>query len=311
MARRQWTLLLLSDEDTAVRQFAVSGKLVRTGITIAIAVLVILSLLSTGFFVKQSQSTRAKQLAKENELLAAELDVMRSNLAQLEESLAELSTKDEHYRLLAGLEPIDEEIRLAGIGGPGTATLAGSELYRLNPERGRVAFSTAHELNAMLRRADILASSLREATETLSAEHDRLESYPSILPTRGYVSSEYSRSRWHPILNRPRPHEGMDVSAPRGTPIVAAAKGRVTYVGWRGDYGNLIEIDHGNGLVTRYAHASRTLVRRGQLVNRWDKIGEVGDTGLATGPHLHYEVLQNGRPVNPRQFIYGASAILD
>lgn len=311
MSRRQWTLLIMSSEDTAVQQYAVSSRLLRVGATIAGVLLVVLIVLAGGFFVKQSQSARAAHLERENALLAEELHIIRDQLAQVESALTELSHKDEQYRLLAGLDPIDEEVRLAGIGGPGTATLSGSELYRLNPDRGQVAFSTAYDLNAMLRRAEILLSSWREATETLSSEHERLESHPSILPTRGYVSSEYSRNRWHPILNRPRPHEGMDIAAPRGTPVMAAAKGRVTYVGWRGDYGNLIEIDHGNGVVTRYAHLSRTLVRRGQQVNRWDKIGEVGDTGLAIGPHLHYEVFQNGRPVNPRQFIYGASAILD
>jgi murein DD-endopeptidase MepM/ murein hydrolase activator NlpD len=107
----------------------------------------------------------------------------------------------------------------------------------------------------------------------------------------------------HPLLHRVRPHEGIDISAPRGTPILATADGRVSFVGQRGDYGLMVEIDHGHGIVTRYAHASRTHVRRGQRVERGDKIAEVGATGLALGTHLHYEVRIHGRPVNPMTYI--------
>lgn len=311
MARRHWTLLVLSDEDTTVRQLRLSEKVIRLGIGTVLIVLCVLTTLAGGFFVKQSQSNRAKRLAKENELLVAELSTIRERIAELEGSLDDLAKKDEHYRLLAGLDPIDEEVYEAGIGGPGTATLTSSALYQLNPETGNEAFSAAYDLNAMIRRAQLLATSWREATESLEKERERLEAYPSILPTQGYLSSAFSLSRRHPILNRARPHEGIDIAAPQGTPILAAAKGRVTFAGRNGDYGLMVEIDHGHGLVTRYAHASKLVVKQGQMVERWQKIAEVGSTGLSSGPHLHYEVLQNGRAVNPKNFIYEADAIVD
>jgi murein DD-endopeptidase MepM/ murein hydrolase activator NlpD len=103
----------------------------------------------------------------------------------------------------------------------------------------------------------------------------------------------------HPIHNQVLPHEGIDVSAPMGTPILAAAKGRVAFAGQRDGYGLVVEIDHGFGYVTLYGHASRALVTRGQQVARGDLIAQVGRSGIATSPHLHYEVRVNDRPVNP------------
>ena len=138
-----------------------------------------------------------------------------------------------------------------------------------------------------------------------------MESTPSIQPTEGTIVSSFMASRWHPILERARPHLGLDIVAPTGTPVHSAAKGRVVYAGRRGDFGNMVEIDHGYGRVTRYAHMSRTLVRLGQTVTRGQVIGQVGMTGLAVGPHLHYEVLIDGKPANPRSFIFNSEVIRD
>lgn len=308
MARRRWTLLIMSDDQTSVRQYHVSRELVRFTIAASLLILSVLTSLAAGFFVRQGQRMRAERLERENRLLTAEVQTIRNRLATLEQLLQELTDKDEKYRLLAGLDPIDEDVRKAGIGGPGTATLTGSELYRISPEKGELAFSTAYDLNAMIRRAELLAQSWTEATMALEAERERLASIPSIQPVAGYVSSAFTKSRWHPILNRARPHEGVDIAAPPGTPILAAARGRVTFAGMNGDYGWMVEIDHGNGLVTRYAHMlNRPPVTRGQRVERWQKIGEVGSSGLATAPHLHYEVLRNGVPMNPNSYIFDAS----
>ncbi len=308
MAGRRWTLLILSDDQASVRQLRVPRELVRFSIAGSLILLSVLTSLAAGFFVRQGQRMRAERLERENMLLTAEVQTIRGRLATLETTLQGLSQKDEAYRLLAGLEPIDEDVRQAGVGGPGTATLTASELYRISTEKGEMAFSTAYDLNAMIRRAELLAQSWTEATDALTTERERLAATPSILPTpTGYRSSRFSKSRWHPILNRARPHEGIDVAAPTGTPILAAAKGRVTYAGRNGDYGYMVEINHGNGLVTRYAHMrAEPVVRRGQTVERWQRIGEVGKSGLASAPHLHYEVLKNGRPVNPDNYIFDA-----
>jgi murein DD-endopeptidase MepM/ murein hydrolase activator NlpD len=107
----------------------------------------------------------------------------------------------------------------------------------------------------------------------------------------------------HPIYNRPLPHEGIDIAAPKGTPIYATAEGRVIKAGWIVGYGLTVEIDHGYGYTTLYGHASKILVRRGQTVDRGDVIAQMGSTGIATASNLHYEVRLHGVPQNPMNFV--------
>jgi murein DD-endopeptidase MepM/ murein hydrolase activator NlpD len=132
---------------------------------------------------------------------------------------------------------------------------------------------------------------------------ERLKNTPSIMPTAGWIAGEFSKERMHPILHEMRPHEGMDISAPGGSPIVAPAGGTVTRVSVEGGYGNVVEIDHGNGIWTRYAHCARIIVRQGQHVDRGTMIATVGNTGLSVGPHLHYEIHVNGVAVDPRTYV--------
>lgn len=157
-----------------------------------------------------------------------------------------------------------------------------------------------------LRPSALLAGSFRVASDSLAETVRRLVSTPSLMPTQGWLSSEFSRRRRHPILQVVRPHEGIDVRAPRGTPIQAPAAGTVIKAGWDGGYGRSVEIDHGFGVVTRYAHTSAILVAVGERVQRGQLIARVGSTGLAEAPHLHYEVHVAGRAVDPLQYVLPA-----
>jgi murein DD-endopeptidase MepM/ murein hydrolase activator NlpD len=118
------------------------------------------------------------------------------------------------------------------------------------------------------------------------------------LPVAGRVTSGFGE-RFHPILGYTRMHEGVDLGASAGTPIVAAADGRVLAAGWHGGYGRQVAIAHASGIETTYGHMSRIAAFPGEMVRRGQVIGYVGSSGLATGPHLHFEVMKNGRPVNP------------
>lgn len=117
----------------------------------------------------------------------------------------------------------------------------------------------------------------------------------------GELSSRYGTRR-HPYTGKLKHHRGIDIRAPRGTPIYAPARGVVSFAGWRNGYGNVVEIDHQNGYVTMIAHNHRNFVSVGQVVDRSTKIATVGATGWATGPHMHIEVTLNGRQINPEQF---------
>jgi murein DD-endopeptidase MepM/ murein hydrolase activator NlpD len=124
------------------------------------------------------------------------------------------------------------------------------------------------------------------------------------VPVRGRLSSRYGM-RYHPILRRRKLHTGDDLSARQGTPFTAARSGRVLYSGWKKGYGNTVIIDHGNGVSTLYGHASKLSAKAGQPVKAGEYIGNVGSTGWSTGPHLHFEVRKNGKPINPTPYLKG------
>lgn len=307
--RRQLTFMVVPDDGTGVKQYRLSLRSLQIGLAVAVLVVLALASFSLGFFMQESQRQKARQLAEANELLVEEIDGIRQEVTALETSLSQLSAKDERYRLLANLEPLDEDVKLAGVGGPGSRTVEGHALWEVDQSLAELTFGTTEDLTSLIRRAELLSSSWSEATEAMADQVEAWERTPSILPTGeepSYVSSGFSRNRLHPILNVRRPHEGIDIVARRGTPVVAAAKGRVIYAGnTGGDYGYMVDIDHGAGVITRYAHLAQNsvVIRRGQTVDRWQKIAEVGSTGLVTSPSIHYEVMVNGRAQDPDEFV--------
>jgi murein DD-endopeptidase MepM/ murein hydrolase activator NlpD len=263
------------------------------------------------FFVKQSQHVRGTALRRENDLLAAEVDQMRGEMEQLNRSIETLSQKDEQYRVISGLASLGADVRRAGVGGPSAGSMSEQALMHLNPEVGGKLSQASTSLGALTRRAALLRTSMDQALSALQRNRERLASTPTIAPASGPLSSLFSTGRYHPVLHITRPHKGIDIAARVGEPILAPAKGVVRFAGNKGNgYGNMVEIDHGYGYVTRFAHASRLLVHDGQTVKRGDVIALVGATGLVSGPHLHYEVEIEGRQVDPLNFIV-ADAIPD
>lgn len=296
--------MLIPHDNERVRSVQLSSSGVRGIISAILLVVLLSSVFTAGFFLKQGQQLRAQQLERENELLAAEVTGMRSEMETLAASIDVLSEKDEQYRTIAGLPAIDQDVQRVGIGGPGTKTLESLEVYQQNPLLGEQIFAASYDLGTLVRRATLMRTSMDEALETLKANTERLEATPSISPSSGHLSSLFSRNRRHPVLRITRPHQGIDIAAPVGEPILAPAKGKVIYAGNKqGGYGLTVELDHGYGYVTRFAHASRVLVRVGDEVERGETIAEVGATGLVTGPHLHYEVEASGVAVDPLNFI--------
>lgn len=309
MARRYWTILLVSDTSAPSRQLRIPRRLVRGVLGAAFLSVVVLGAVGAAVAARSTTDARLGRLARENAMLRQEVAHMRDRSAVLSDELDRLTKQDREFRLVAGLTPLSSDVLLAGVGGPGTETLNEDPLVRLDPPVGTSAFDAAGDIEAMIRRARLLETSWSEAFGTLRAEQAKLAATPSIMPTHGYLSSPFSLARMHPLLHIVRPHEGIDIAAPVGTPIRAAADGVISFAARDGDYGLMVEIDHGHGFATRYAHASRILVHVGQRVERGQEIAEVGESGLAMGPHLHYEVLVNGKPQNPVHFILTGHAI--
>ena len=129
-----------------------------------------------------------------------------------------------------------------------------------------------------------------------------LAALPVLLDDGFEVTSGFGR-RTDPFTSRPAIHEGIDFGSRARRPVYSTAPGRVSFVGWKGGFGKMVEIDHGLGLRTRYAHLRTIFVKRGQEVDFRERIGEVGSTGRSSGPHLHYEVLVDGRPRDPENFL--------
>ncbi len=303
MERQRLTFLIITDPSQPARTVQVSSRVLR-GVAGGVAAVALFMLVgSAALVLKLGDLAKTSTLEQENALLVADVQRMEETVEQLSLSLTAHSERDRRFRLLAGLPEIDPEVRQVGIGGPGTASFETEPLLELDSDLGAQVYIASTDLNRLLRQANLLQVSLEEASRRMEAHRDELTTYPSIDPTEGWLTSPFSRSRWHPLLNVRRPHEGIDISASRGTPVVATADGQVTYAGWRPGFGWTVEIDHGNGLKTRYAHNEKNLKSQvGDRVRRGDTIALVGSSGLATGPLVHYEVLQDGRAVNPEDY---------
>ena len=303
MAKHRWTVIVVPHGPGGSKSVALSATVVKllAGVATVVVASVLAALVTV--FSHGVSATRNSQLEHQNQILARELERLGGRVSDLSDTLALISRRDEQIRLVAGLEPLDPDVRRAGIGGPAGPWAEREELLSGGGTNGRLAFGVHASLDALIRRANLLATSFKQASDSLQSQVQRLAAMPSIMPTSGFLSSKFSSIRYHPILHENRPHEGIDITAPYGTEVFAPAAGRIVKVGWENGYGLTIFIDHGYGIETRYAHLSRTGVMVGQVIKRGDRLGWVGSTGLSVGPHLHYEVLVNGRPTDPLKYV--------
>lgn len=314
MPMNHWTILIVPPDNERTRTIRIGPRGHRALVTAAGATgLLVVSAIVILFTPYATPGARL--LARENDRLRSQLGQIDVRLSALGDTLAALGARDQQLRLLAGL-PIDGAVEVADAGAAAPAdrsrpALAGIATSLPKPFLGRLGFGGRPDIDGMIQRATDLASSFRAVSDTLTHNFERLANTPSIMPTVGWLSSHFSQSRFHPVLHENLPHEGIDVAAPMGAPIVAPAAGRVKSVSNQPGYGNTFEIDHGNGIVTKFAHCSRIIVHVGEFVTRGQLIAAVGNTGLSTGPHLHYEVHVNGKPVDPLKFVVTPGRVAD
>lgn len=293
----------MSDHENRVRQYSMSAGAMHYLASLGAGFVLTVTALSMIVAVNGSARYDAMKLRREKSLLSDEIGEIQGRVAQMEGSIDVLIDKNEVYRRFAGLDAIDEEIFEVGVGGPGMLTPETSPLWVEDPAAAAVTFATSYDILALERRTQLLSESLSEAMDSLQAHHALQRSTPSLSPTEGHITSGFSLARMHPIWDKALPHEGIDLHAPEGTPIQSTADGVVSYVGWRTGYGNTVEVDHGFGFMTRYAHASKFLVEVGQLVTRGTPVAQVGQTGTATAEHVHYEIWVGGRAMDPQDYI--------
>ena len=247
-------------------------------------------------------SPREASLMQYNNNLTAEMEVLGKQVDQMQIIMSDLSQRDDNlYRAILGAEPIPLSARMGA-----TQQLSYYDsLARMT--NTQLAADIHRKVDILEKELYVQARSYEEILELAKQQEVRMENIPAIQPVPNKdlkrMASGYGW-RVDPVYHIRRFHEGMDFSAPVGTDIFATGNGVVTYSGWRQGYGETVEIDHGFRYTTRYAHCSKRIARVGQKVRRGDVIALVGNTGKSTGPHLHYEVHYNGRPVDPRNYYF-------
>jgi murein DD-endopeptidase MepM/ murein hydrolase activator NlpD len=239
-------------------------------------------------------SAQQEQHAKTESYLRENLNAMAVRLGQMQAQLVRLDTLGERLAKLAGFKPQDLVFSELPARGGAVSSLPPQDLSLGDFTR---------QLDLLTRQVDDRGDKLGVLESLFTLDSAKKKLVPTMLPVEGGWYSSNFGWRIDPFTGQRAFHEGIDVMAEHGTAIRAAAGGVVVFSDVHPQYGNMVEIDHGNGLITRYAHASKRLVKVGDVIVRGVKIGEVGKTGRATGTHLHFEVRQRGAPVNPAQFL--------
>ena len=217
----------------------------------------------------------------------------------LEREMAKLRQYDRKLRATADKAPLLDRVR-AAVGGSDSE--AGDPKANLKASAVQLIRQMHRDLDHLLAEASIHEQNQHELGKYLEDSKSIIASTPKIWPLRGPITSHFGYRR-SPFGRRIEFHRGLDISAPRGTPIVAPSDGIVVSKKWNSGYGLILVINHGYGLVTRYAHLSQVYVEPGQRVRRGKRIAAVGRTGRTTGAHLHYETILNGIPINPMRFL--------
>jgi murein DD-endopeptidase MepM/ murein hydrolase activator NlpD len=301
-AKKTYTLMVIADHNSPVRRFNVpKALLVQLGIGVAV-----LATVATGatlhYFQVARDAAENRILREENLTLRTQLKSVRERIEHIGSTLDRVERFDQKLRAMTLLSDPQRNLAMGpvepepGVGAPATETQF-TELTSMESPK-----ALPGKLDRLSAEATRQEQSLQELQSYFQDQKSLLASTPSVWPTRGWVTSDFGQ-RLDPYTAERVGHAGLDIAAPHGKEVDAPSDGVVVFAGLEGGYGNVIVIDHGYGIKTRYGHLSKVLVKAGEHVKRGTPIANVGNTGRSTGPHLHYEVRVNGIPQNPRKFL--------
>jgi len=246
-------------------------------------------------------------LSHNNKELVQKFKQMSKKITALNQEIDKLQKNDSDLRLAVNLNPLDNEDRKLGVGGSIFKEYIPTNVSNVS----EIIKGIDNSLENLTTKVSIQKENYSEIKSSLEKNKKLLASLPAILPCDGPIGDKFGM-RMHPILKRRRMHAGLDIVINTGTKIYAPGNAKVLRVGFRNGYGKVLELDHGFGYTSLYAHLSKILVKKGQRVKRGDLVALSGKSGsLATGPHLHYEVRHNGIPLNPRNFIFSDIKLFD
>ncbi len=285
MSQRYDTIVLIPHARARFRRWRVSSRVLSL-LLAALATLVTVSGFTTWRFITSSlDGAELERVRRENEEVRRINETFEHSIRGLESRLAEYEQRTRELAIVAGLE---------NLAGTGEAGVGGDLAEALD--------SPGADLGPMAHRRRRLGAELARVEERLDANLRSISSTPAIAPVRGLLTSGFGY-RQDPISGDRAAHWAIDIATAPNQPARATADGIVIRAGRSGGLGNMVEISHGYGVITRFGHLSRIAVRDGQRLRRGDLVGQVGTSGRSTGYHLHYEVLVDGKPVNPLGYI--------
>jgi murein DD-endopeptidase MepM/ murein hydrolase activator NlpD len=286
---KRFTVLIIPEGSHQVRRFSVKRTALQV-MAAALSLAIIAGCLAIAHYLHINlDQQELRRLQTQNRTQQTELRRLSASINDLRKEMVVLAQNDAKVRVLAKLSKPRPDV-LSGVGGPAEDDVADnfSELQR--------------QIDSIREAIDLRRESQEEIQGFLNDQRSLLASKPKGLPAHGWLTSGFGM-RNSPFTGKRKMHEGLDIAARTGTPVVATGDGIVSRAETAPGYGKLVVIDHGYGYRTFYAHNSKIHVKVGQRVKRGDKIAAVGNTGSSTGSHLHYEVRLNGLPVNPRNFL--------
>jgi len=302
VAKKAFTLIVVPDHESAVKRYRVTQTFVWRALGGLAALALVAAGASVHYFQVAGDAAENRILREENLSLRGQLKSIRERIDHIGSTLDRVERFDQKLRALTLLSDPQRNLAM----GP-TASEPGQLGPAHSPKGGLLASSeNPKALNSRLDKLTAEATrqeqSLQELTAYFQDQKSLLASVPATWPARGWVTSDFGQ-RLDPYTAERVMHTGLDIAAEHGKPVYAPSDGVVVFAGPEGGYGNVIVIDHGYGIKSRYGHLAQMLVRAGDRVRRGQQVAAIGNTGRSTGPHLHYEVRVNGVPQNPRKFI--------
>ncbi len=300
MVSKKTTILFLPRGLNKVRKITISRSAIFTLLFFIFMILLSVSWFTADYIKIKTKIPELQYLKKENRFQKTHIIALSKKINHINQNMAKLQEFERKLRVMTNLKPSKQQDQLLSVGGSNTSTLASG--YQLEEVRKGLIQQMHKSLESLETKTEISSISQSQLNDFLKAQKSILACTPSIRPTDGWLSSGFGY-RISPFTNRREFHKGIDIATRIGTPVITSADGLVVHASKEGNFGKMIAINHGYNLKTRYGHLSKIRIKKGQHVKRGQIIGEVGNTGRCTGPHLHYEVLLNGVPVNPLRFI--------
>ena len=302
MTKEESTIIFVSKDKSYIRELKISRNKFILFSVLFLAVVLVGGNYSLDWLLEFRYDSKVEFLEKNNQFLKNQLSEMGGKIDVINSQLADIELKDDELRMMMGVKELGDDVRDVGIGGTNFEYKFADQI--VNPDVADDLNDQMLKIDKLEREVKLEIQSFGDLISTYQAKQDSLKHMPALHPVLdGRITSHFGM-RLHPIFKRYRKHPGVDFAAKAGVPIYAAADGVIKLAKHYGGYGNCVYIDHLYGFETRYGHMQKILVRRGQKVKRGDKIGLVGESGIATAPHLHFEVHYKGKEVDPRQYFF-------